>query len=89
MMFTICSQTFAVEAQGHNEPIKVLVPLGEGLKPQGSKAEKKMVDTWLKGLQDGLTELDKAMIVKKGHLETALKEAKRFEGYITLLCNYF
>lgn len=79
-VYNLLTQTFATEAQSHNEPIKALVPLGEGLKPQGSKAEKKMVDTWLKGLQDGLTELDKAMSVKKGHLETALKEAERFEG---------
>lgn len=66
--------------QGHNEPIKALVPLGEGLKPQGSKAEKKMVDTWLKGLQDGLSNLDKAMVVKEDQLQAALKEAEDFEG---------
>lgn len=66
--------------QSHNEPIKALVPLGEGLKPQGSKAEKKMVDTWLKGLQDGLSNLDKAMVVKEDQLQAALKEAEDFEG---------
>lgn len=66
--------------QGHNEPIKALLPLGEGLKPQGSNAEKKMVDTWLKGLQDGLGELDKTMKTKKAQLQDALKEAEHFEG---------
>ena len=66
--------------QSHNAPINALLPLGEGLKPQGSKAEKKMVDTWLKGLQDGLRELDKAMSMKEGQLETALQEAEHFEG---------
>ena len=65
---------------GHKEPIKVLIPLGEGLKPQGSKAEKKMVDTWLKGLQDGLSDLGKAMVVKEDQLQAALKEAEHFEG---------
>lgn len=80
IMFRVCSQGFVVEVGGHNEPIKALIPLGEGLKPQGSKAEKKMVDTWLKGLQNGLSELDKAMSVKRGQLETALKEAEHFEG---------
>lgn len=39
-----------------------------------------MVDTWLKGLQDGLTELDKAMSIKKGQLQAALKEVEHFEG---------
>ena len=71
---------FIVEIQSHNEPIKALIPLGEGLKPQGSKAEKEMVDTWLKRLQDGLTELGKAMNVKEDQLQVALKEAENFEG---------
>ena len=71
---------FSVEMQSHDEPIKALIPLGEGLKPQGSKAEKKMVDTWLKGLQDGLGELGKAMVVKEDQLQAALKEAEHFEG---------
>ena len=66
--------------QSHDEPIKALLPLGEGLKPQGSKAEKKMVDTWLKGLQDGLKELDKAMTGKGDQLRAALQEAEHFEG---------
>ena len=70
---------FTVEVQAHDEPIKALVPLGEGLKPQGSKAEKKMVDTWLKGLQDGLSDLGKAIVVKEDQLQTALKEAEGFE----------
>lgn len=69
-----------MEIQSHGEPIKALIPLGEGLKPQGSKAEKKMVDTWLKGLQDGLKDLDKAVIVKENQLQAALKEAEHFEG---------
>ena len=71
---------FTVEVHSHDDPIKALIPLGEGLKPQGSKAEKKMVDTWLKGLQDGVSELDKAMMEKEGQLKTALSEAKHFEG---------
>ena len=75
-----CSQEFVVEIHSHDEPIRALLPLGEGLKPQGSKAEKKMVDTWLKGLQDGLSELNKAMAVKKGQLQVALEEAEHFKG---------
>ena len=39
-----------------------------------------MVDTWLKGLQDGVSELDKAMMEKEGQLQTAISEAKHFEG---------
>jgi len=54
--------------------------LGEGLKPQGSKAEKKMVDTWLKGLQDGLSELNTAMGMKEDQLQVALEEAGHFKG---------
>lgn len=76
----ICSQEFVVEVHGHDEPIRALLPLGKGLKPQGSKAEKKMVDTWLKGLQDGLSELNKAMVVKEGQLRVALEEAEHFKG---------
>ena len=71
---------FTVEVHSHNEQIKALIPLGEGLKPQGSKAEKKIVDTWLKELQDGVSELDKAMMEKEGQLQAALSEAKHFEG---------
>ena len=58
---------------------KALIPLGEGLKPQGSKAEKKIVDTWLKGLQDRFSELNKAMKEKKDQLQDALSEAEDFE----------
>lgn len=79
VIFTICPQKFVVEVHGHDGPIKALLPLGEGLKPQGSKAEKKMVDTWLKGLQDGLSELSKVMNAKEGQLQTALKESQQFE----------
>ena len=71
---------FIVQVHAHNELIKALMPLGEGLKPQGSKAEEKMVDTWLKELQDGASELDKAMMEKEGQLQAALREAEHFEG---------
>ena len=70
---------FTVEVESHNEKIKALIPLGEGLKPQGSKAEKKIVDTWLKGLQDRFSELNKAMKEKKDQLQDALSEAEDFE----------
>ena len=54
--------------------------MGEELKPQGSEEEKKMVDMWLKGLQDGLKELEEAMTAKEDQLQAALQEAERFEG---------
>ena len=65
-IISLLSKVFTVEVHSHNEPIKALIPLGEGLKPQGSDAEKKMVDTWLKGLQDEASEFDKAMMEKEG-----------------------
>ena len=68
-----------VEVKNHDEPIKALKPLGEGLKPQGSKEEQKMVDTWLKGLQRDYGGLDNTVAEKGDQLEAALEEAKQFE----------
>ena len=79
-IISVLSQVFTVEVHSHNEQIKSLIPLGEGLKPQGSKTEKEIVDTWLKGLQDGVSELDKSMKEKEGQLQAALREAEDFEG---------
>ena len=53
--------------------------MGEGLKSQGSEAEKEMVDAWLKRLQDEVRKLDKAMMEKEGQLQAALSEAEHFE----------
>ena len=63
----------------HDEPIKALKPLGEELKPQGSKEEQKMVDTWLKGLQSDYKELGNTVTEKGSQLEAALEEAEEFE----------
>ena len=78
-IISLFSQVFGVEVRSHNEAIKTLIPLGEWLKPQGNDAEEKMVDMWLKGLQDGMSELDKAMMKKKRQLKAALSEAEHFE----------
>ena len=63
----------------HNEPIRKLLPLAEELKLQGSKAERIIVDDWLKELQDGFSELNKAMTVRESQLQIALEKAKHFK----------
>ncbi|XP_065889965.1 microtubule-actin cross-linking factor 1-like isoform X3 [Dysidea avara] len=79
---------FVVEVKNHDEPIKALKPLGEGLKPQGSKEEQKMVDTWLKGLQRDYGGLDNTVTEKGDQLEAALEEAEQFETCYTSISEW-